>query len=166
MAFPIWCIFAGIVGSHADSSVVEQFLTTDFTIIESVDSFPSNVSTSLVMANPGGRFNVTDAIDDVTLPFQRLLFGGRSDSLWFIYYEQGGIGYSRNLVIFRCIGSIPSTLWAGWTQFDPVENILDLKTAIRRCVMIEFHDPNKRKLGKNSVVVMPAHEFNDRLFRK
>lgn len=166
MAFLIWCILAGTVGSHADSTVVEQFLNTDFTIIGSVDSFPRSISTSLAMANPGGRYNATDVVDDARLPFRRLLFGGRSDSLWFIYYEQGGIGYSRNLVIFRYKGLTVLTLWAGWAQFDPVANISDLKTAIGRSVIIDVHDHNKKALGKYTIVVMPANEFNHRLFRK
>ncbi|MBI1753148.1 MAG: hypothetical protein HY014_04605 [Acidobacteria bacterium] len=53
------------------------------------------------IANPGEKWTTGDAIPRSMLhrPRRRLIFGGTSPSLWFMYYERGGIGRHQHLLV-------------------------------------------------------------------
>lgn len=53
------------------------------------------------IANPGEKWTAGDAIPRSMLhrPRRRLIFGGTSPSLWFMYYEHGGIGRHQHLLV-------------------------------------------------------------------
>jgi hypothetical protein len=107
-------LFILTLGGDADFKPMQKFLATEFRVFTSNDSLQLGVNTKTPMANPGASFNATDRVENVTLPFQRLLFGGRSDSLWFVCYEQGGRGHSWHLVLF--------TIHTGRKTVSPLAN--------------------------------------------
>lgn len=51
------------------------------------------------IAEPGDDFQSTDVVATPPLPMRRLIFGGRSEPVTFIYYERGGLGLSRHLFV-------------------------------------------------------------------
>ena len=53
------------------------------------------------MSDRSGPFNATDVITDPAVPSRRFLHAGQSADLWFVWYEQGGRGYTTHLVIYR-----------------------------------------------------------------
>ena len=54
-----------------------------------------------MMADPGKDFRATDVIYDSSLPSKRLIFAGVSGDKCFVHYEQGGIGLSYVLALFK-----------------------------------------------------------------
>jgi hypothetical protein len=65
------------------------------------------------MANPGQRFNATDFIYDSSVPRKRLIFAGVSQDKCFIYYEQGGIGLSSLVALFKLKSTKIEPVWNG-----------------------------------------------------
>lgn len=45
---------------------------------------------SFALADPGTKYQATDVVESPKLPFRRLVFAGRCEDRWFIYYEHGG----------------------------------------------------------------------------
>ncbi len=72
----------------------EQFLDGDFQPVTAMDALPEPVikaftekgGSRLTVANPGKRFQVTDAVFDESLPWKRLLFAGVSGKKCFMLY--------------------------------------------------------------------------------
>ena len=58
------------------------------------------------IADPGSDFQSTDHISTPRLPSRRLIFGGRSSQLAFMYYEKGGRGLARYLFAVCSDGGI------------------------------------------------------------
>jgi len=52
------------------------------------------------MAERGGDFNPTDVIMKPA-PSRRFIRAGKTDGLWFVWYEQGGIAYWKQIVVFK-----------------------------------------------------------------
>lgn len=66
------------------------------------------------IANPGEKWTATDVIIDPQRPRRRLLFAGASPSLWFMYYEHGGIGRHEHLAV---IGKdAAGEYWVRWVR--------------------------------------------------
>lgn len=145
---------SGVAAGACDPDAVrlKRFLETDFQVFKTSDSVLIGVGTEKGMAEPGAPFNVTDAVEDADLPFQRLRFWGRSDSLWFVYYEEGGVGHSWNLVLFDRVADSVVTLAAYWLLFDPVDDIHQLKSVIRRCPLYTLGQKWKRIRGQEAIV--------------
>ena len=89
---------------------IDEFLQDEFVIYATVDSIPEPIINAIpktsdravtVMVDPGEDYNVTDTIEYPELPFSRLIFAGRSDQIWFVYSEEGGIGRHEKLVLYR-----------------------------------------------------------------
>lgn len=53
----------------------------------------------LAFANPNEEFQATDVLGGRRLPWRRLILGGRSPRITYIYYEKGGRGLSRHAFI-------------------------------------------------------------------
>ncbi len=90
----------------------EYFLDGDFTIITTVDALPRPVLQALtedgivrlLMANPGEKFDATDAISDSEVrPRMRLIFGGAGNGKFLIHYEQGGRSHMFVLALFNLV---------------------------------------------------------------
>jgi|GEM_PF-5307641 len=50
------------------------------------------------IANPDEKFNGTDAILDMTLPFKKLIFLANQDEDWRLLYKQGGFAAAKFLI--------------------------------------------------------------------
>ena len=75
-------------------------LVTPVTEVSSVAQLPPAL-TKLVgpIADIGAPFNSTDAVNDPSLPFRRLIRGGHRDDDWFLWYEHGGFAYFWQAVV-------------------------------------------------------------------
>jgi hypothetical protein len=85
-------------------------LDGDFSIEREIDRLPESLKIAFSalsgerdfkMANPGEKYQATDAIVESGLPFRRLLFAGISKDKYFIHYEMGGRGYSVHIAVFE-----------------------------------------------------------------
>jgi hypothetical protein len=71
--------------------------------VDSLKKLPKAVRDVLVrpggaMADRGEAFNATDVIMTPAAS-RRFIRGGRIGAVWFVWYEQGGIAYSKNIVL-------------------------------------------------------------------
>ena len=75
-------------------------LLTPVTDVSSLAQLPAALK-KLVgpIAEIGAPFNSTDAVDDPSLPFRRLIRAGHRDNDWFVWYEHGGITYFWQAVV-------------------------------------------------------------------
>ena len=154
-------VLLAIVSSpgHQSSMLLQRFLRTEFDICTKMDTLTIGVGSEQPMANPGESFNVTDVVEDDSWPSQRLGSYGRSDSLWFVYYEQGGFGHSWQIVLFTVEGENATTLAAYWVVSASMMDIRQLKDWIRdsRVVtMIQFRKPMK---GQRVLVVQSNEAY-------
>lgn len=77
-------------------------LTTRVQEVQSTSQLPAELLKLLPpIAEIGAPFNKTDAVDDPTLPFRRLIRAGHRGSDWFLWYEHGGVGYFWQAVVAR-----------------------------------------------------------------
>jgi hypothetical protein len=85
--------------SEYPDSAWRQFLGSDFKIITDVRALPVPVlraytekgGSRLLMANPGQKFEASDAILDVNMPRKLLISAGVADGKCLVYYLQGGM---------------------------------------------------------------------------
>jgi hypothetical protein len=127
-------------------SEVQHFLDDDFKPITDVRYLPRPVlsafteqgGTRLLIANPGKKFEVSDAIFDASVPRKRLIFAGVSGKRCFVYYEQGG-SVHEYLLAFLVIqsGEDLKPLWLGGCD-SPAADIGDLRSAFinGRCRLV------------------------------
>lgn len=116
-------------------SARKGFLHSDSTIVTDVKALPRPIlqiftereGSRLLMANPGSRFQAADVITDASVPRERLIFAGVQNDKCFVHYEQGGIGLSYVLLMFR-VTSAESVepLWKGYCA-QRATNIQDLR---------------------------------------
>ncbi len=117
---PICGVIAGIVLFNAVQLscnkendlewAIEDFLQDEFVIYTTLDSIPEPIFNAIpytssdavtAMADPGEDYNESDMVDNLDLPFTRLIFAGQSDQIWFIYFEVGGIARHKLLVLYK-----------------------------------------------------------------
>jgi hypothetical protein len=93
-------------------SVAEKEHTLDgrFEVVSTTEGLPANIrqafsevtrEPSFALANPGEKYQVTDVVIDRSLPFRRLVFAGRRDGDWLVYYERGGRGHGYYVLVFK-----------------------------------------------------------------
>lgn len=123
----------GDAGACSSHSVYEALARDSFSPIRRVADIPPAVITEFWraygagdrdhrIADPGEPFQSTDVVDvDMPLPWRRLLFGGASARIVYLYYEKGGLGLSRHLFV-SCLGSPSSPAFsyvaAPWVASD------------------------------------------------
>ena len=114
-----------------------QALDGQFMLFTHIEEIPENIRPAFreqnggqwAIADPGKKFEATDFITNDSLPRRRLVFGGRSNEATFVYYEQGGLGLSLVLDVFRTAAPNVQPLWRRYcprrtNTFD------DLKTMV------------------------------------
>jgi hypothetical protein len=78
------------------------------------------------IADIGAPFNSGDAVNDPTAPFRRLIRAGKRGNDWFLWYEQGGVGYSWHAVVARVVpDSAPTVLANAGTISDALCTLTD-----------------------------------------
>lgn len=53
------------------------------------------------LAEPGQKWNATDAISDPTLPGKRLIWGAMGGEYYVVHYERGGIAHTYHILVAR-----------------------------------------------------------------
>jgi hypothetical protein len=119
-------------------SARQQFLEGNFKIITRVGNLPQPVlqvfteegGSRFVIADPGKEFLATDVFYDDSLPQKRLIFAGVLDDKCFVYYEQGGWGFSTILAFFKLTSKESmEPLWRGYS-WPPAADIEELRSQV------------------------------------
>ena len=93
-----------------------------FGIVTSIRGLPLGVraglqtlfgSQALDIAEPGGEFQVGNAIVDSTLPIRRLVAAGCSYDHCLVYYERGGIAHTWRVALFHWTPDATRLEWGG-----------------------------------------------------
>src|SRR5436190_13538911 len=65
------------------------------------------------LAEPGQKWNATDAIIDPTLPGKRLIWAAISGDYYVVHYERGGIAHTFHVLVAKLAkaDAKPKTLW-------------------------------------------------------
>lgn len=145
-----------------------QLLGSHFDEIRYINAVPKSILKELMaiahskeknfMANVNGAFNATDIVDG-RYPDRRLIFAGKSDKLFFIYYECGGIGYHLSLVMFDISSSNIKPILA-LTMFDKATSINNLKKMIRQELPLEYFYDNLRSKSRVKKHNLKNTDFN------
>jgi hypothetical protein len=53
------------------------------------------------IAEPGQKWNATDAISDPTLPGKRLIWGAVGGEYYIVHYERGGIAHTCHILVVK-----------------------------------------------------------------
>jgi hypothetical protein len=80
------------------------------------------------LAEPGQKWQVTDAITDDTLPRKRLIWTVTDGDYYVVHYERGGRGHSFHVLVAKLKPgeSKPSLVWRGvGGQFKDFKAFLD-----------------------------------------
>jgi hypothetical protein len=113
----------------------QEFLEGDFAIVKDVKTLPRQVvevfteqgGSRLLIANPGQTFEVTDDIQDSSIPRERLIFAGCLNDKCFVHYEQGGYAHSYILAFFSVAWTSGlKILWKGYCT-TPATNLQELR---------------------------------------
>lgn len=115
----------------------EAFLRGDFRIIRDMRALPQPIvqaytetgGTRLTIANPGERYEATDAVHDNSLPPARLLMSGINAERCFILFERGGVAHSYVLALFELKKNQPLHPVAQ-TYCEPATNLTELREHI------------------------------------
>ena len=65
------------------------------------------------MADPGQKWNATDAITDPTLPAKRLIWAAVGGDYYVVHYERGGIAHTFHVLVARLAknDAKPKVVW-------------------------------------------------------
>ena len=94
--------------------------TKDFQSFSSVSAVPKTVrvefsravrDSAFAMAEPGAKWQATDAIRESGLPWRRLRAGAISSDFLVIFYEFGGIAHSYHVCVFRMTADSAQLVW-------------------------------------------------------
>ncbi|WP_245913115.1 hypothetical protein [Mycobacterium kansasii] len=102
-------------------------LATPVQEVPSVSQLPPELRKLLPpIADIGAPFNKTDAVNDPSLPFRRLIRAGNRGTDWFVWYEHGGLTYFWQAVVVRVVsGSATTTLANAGTISDTLCSFTD-----------------------------------------
>jgi hypothetical protein len=109
-----------------------------FGIVTSIRGLPLGVrdelqvlfgSQTLDIADPGGAFQVSDAIVDPKLPTRRLVAAGCTIEYCLVYYERGGRAHTWHVALFHWTPAETRLEWGG-TAPGGLATIDDVRNAI------------------------------------
>lgn len=107
-------------------------LSTPVQEITGVTQLPAALKNTLPpIADIGAPFNSTDAVNDPSLPFRRLIRAGHRGDDWFVWYEHGGLAYFWQVVVARVEGNTVNTLANAGTIGDTLCTVTDGALASR-----------------------------------
>ena len=83
------------------------------------------------LAEPGGKWNATDAISDPTLPAKRLIWAAIGDEYYVVHFERGGIAHTFHILVAKLTkgDSQPKVVWRA--VGGPFENYAAFLDALR-----------------------------------
>ncbi len=148
----ILCILLAVVGNifatdsdvEFDKKTKKIFLAQTFKIMNRKEAIPDKwlnfafqcmpehfyFAHFLFMANPDQPFEETDVVSDPRLPNTRLIFAGYNKNYFFVYCEQGGIGYNCELLLYKLLGKKKMKFLGRQITYEKIETIEAFKKFI------------------------------------
>jgi hypothetical protein len=121
------------------NSVEAAFQRANFRPIRRLKALPSQLNQALVkatrgerIANPNQKWEATDNLMTPSLPRRRLILAGLSKSMSFVYYEHGGRGKHRHLLLFSGNAKVGYRLVGNFSISDKPADIKGLKASVAK----------------------------------
>jgi hypothetical protein len=136
-----WAFADSLHISPDDRQAVSQ--TSSFITKYKIDSIPPAVQAAFSkevhdvkfsMADPGEKWQATDAITESGLPRRRLIFVSLSKTHCLVHYERGGIGHSFHIVLFRLERSRARLVWRAAVN-SKLKGMTEVSTAIQKGII-------------------------------
>ena len=104
MAIPSWCSAEVTRLPEKDRQALKD--VSRFREIHTVTNLPQAVVTLCAdhkgrMADPGQKWQVSDAIIDDRLPERRLIWAATDDDYYVVHYESGGFAHTYHILVAR-----------------------------------------------------------------
>jgi len=80
------------------------------------------------LADPGQKWQVTDVINDESLPQKRLIWAAVSHNYYVVHYERGGYAHSFHVLLIE-FHAKPKVVWHG-AGFNKLNNFNAFKKAL------------------------------------
>ena len=127
-----------------------KFISQDFDLLYRKVEMPNSIIALVSpIAEIGERFNSTDMVEEGLLS-RRIVFGGKSENMDFLFLDQGGFVPDRRLLIFNILNEKVEPL--GEYVFPSyVDNIDDIKTLLKEKAY-EYYDERKWILSSNHML--------------
>jgi len=126
-------------GTPLSATDRQHLLNDSFRVVDHVAALPDGVreyfwrdsrERSNRLVDPGGPFSAGCTIGK-DASHRRLLFAGVGDEYRFVYFEQGGVGDSSLLYLFRQQNGDTEMVWGGDVQGYP-KNLEELRACMRK----------------------------------
>jgi hypothetical protein len=99
--------------SAEDRSTLEN--TSLFREVHSTSDLPPAIVAlcGSELAEPGGKWNATDAIADPTLPGKRLIWAAVGGDYYVVHYERGGVAHTFQILVAKLTkdAAKPKVVW-------------------------------------------------------
>jgi hypothetical protein len=102
---------AALALALASPAASPEFAGAQFERVDHLRNLPPFMSAALkatlhgeAIANTDAPFDSTHALSGDGRPQRRFIFAGRSANTWFVYYEHGGRGNHRHILVFTANG--------------------------------------------------------------
>jgi len=113
----------------------ENVLAGNCTVVLSTKSLPEEIKKAFASAtkeptfsltDPGEPFQATDVYSADHPPLRRLIFAGKCDGRWFVYYEHGGRALNDQFIQFS--NDNPPTSHSGFWVSDKANTLNELRS--------------------------------------
>ena len=117
--------------SPDDRKILQDFAR--FHEVHSANDLPPAIVTLCggKIADPGQKWNATDAITDPTLPGKRLIWAAVSDDYYVVHYERGGIAHSFHVLVAKLAKGEPKPKMVWSAVGGPFKDYAALLDALR-----------------------------------
>jgi hypothetical protein len=83
-------------------------------------------------ADPGKPWNPTDAVQDASLPFSRVIWLATDGIHWLFAWEHGGIAFSSGfMMVSKMEGTLPTIIWDAGVAKKPLNTFQEFKEYMR-----------------------------------
>ena len=82
-------------------------------------------------ADPGKPWNPTDAVQDASLPFSRVIWLATNGTHWLFAWEHGGIAHSSGFMLVSKTEGTPTVIWDAGGAKRPLNSFEDFQEYVR-----------------------------------
>ena len=114
VAIPSFCYGDATKLPAEDRKVLQD--SSRFHEVHSTNDLPPAIVTlcGAKLADPGQKWNATDAIIDPTLPGKRLIWAAAGGDFYVVHYERGGIAHTFHILVAKSAknDTKPKVVWS------------------------------------------------------
>lgn len=83
------------------------------------------------IAEPGGKWEATDAISDASLPAKRLIWAATDGEHYVVHYERGGIAHTHHILVAQIPPNDKNAEFVWTVRTQPLADYAAFVTALR-----------------------------------